>query len=55
MLVQDNKLTFRTVTLGRDFGGSVEARSGVEASDKIVVNPSDSLSEGTVVQVVPAK
>ena len=55
VVVQDNKLTFRTVTLGRDFGGSVEARSGVEASDKIVVNPSDSLSEGTVVQVVPAK
>jgi RND family efflux transporter MFP subunit len=55
VVVAGDKLNFRTVTLGRDFGGSVEARSGVEAGDRIVVNPSDALTEGAVVQVVPAK
>jgi RND family efflux transporter MFP subunit len=51
----DDKLSFRTITLGRDYGSAVEARSGVEPTDRIVVNPSDALTEGAAVQIVTAK
>jgi RND family efflux transporter MFP subunit len=37
------------VKLGTDFGTSVEVLSGLEASDRIVLNPADSLSDGDVV------
>jgi multidrug efflux pump subunit AcrA (membrane-fusion protein) len=40
--------TFRTVTLGRDFGTWVEMLSGVRPEDSVVVSPPDSLAEGTV-------
>lgn len=54
-VVVDGKVSLRRVTLGRDFGTSVEVRDGVTEADKVVVNPSDSVTEGTVVEAVPAK
>jgi membrane fusion protein, multidrug efflux system len=41
----------RSVRVGRDFGVQSEILSGVSESDKIIVNPSDSLTTGTKVQV----
>jgi RND family efflux transporter MFP subunit len=38
-----------TVRLGTDFGDSVEILSGLDASDRIVLNPADSLADGDVV------
>jgi hypothetical protein len=38
-----------TVKLGTDFGSSVEVLSGLNASDRIVLNPADSLADGDVV------
>jgi multidrug efflux pump subunit AcrA (membrane-fusion protein) len=41
----------RDVKIGRDFGIQSEILSGVTESDKVIVNPSDSLSTGTTVHV----
>ena len=51
----DGKVSLRTVFLGRDFGQTIEILAGVEfPSDRVIVNPSDSLATGTVVSVVQA-
>jgi RND family efflux transporter MFP subunit len=41
----------RKVTLGHDFGNSLEVLDGVQAADNLVVNPADSLADGDVVTV----
>src|SRR6266516_244885 len=41
----------RDVKVGRDFGIQSEILSGVSESDKVIVNPSDSLTTGTMVRV----
>jgi multidrug efflux pump subunit AcrA (membrane-fusion protein) len=41
----------RDVKVGRDFGVQSEILSGVSESDKVIVNPSDSLTSGTVVHI----
>jgi membrane fusion protein, multidrug efflux system len=43
----------RDVKVGRDFGIQSEILSGVSESDKVIVNPSDSLTTGTTVRVAP--
>jgi RND family efflux transporter MFP subunit len=51
--VVDNKdvVQLRDVRVGRDFGVQSEILSGVTESDKVIVNPSDSLTTGTIVHV----
>ncbi len=44
----------RPVTLGRNLGESIEVLDGIDAKDRLVVNPSDSLAEGDAVKVSPA-
>jgi len=39
------------VTIGRDFGQSVELLSGIHIGDELILNPADSLAEGDVVSV----
>ena len=41
----------RDVKIGRDFGVQSEILSGVTESDKVIVNPSDSLTTGTSVRL----
>jgi hypothetical protein len=41
----------RAVTIGRDYGTSVEVVSGLSASDWIVLNPADSLDDNQQVRV----
>jgi len=41
----------RDVKVGRDFGIQSEVLSGVTESDKVIVNPTDSLTTGTTVRV----
>src|SRR5438132_1700194 len=41
----------RDVKVGRDFGVQSEILSGVTESDKVIVNPSDSLATGTTVHL----
>ena len=50
------KITLRAVTLGRNNGTTVEVTSGLQATDRLVLNPPDSLTDGDVVttQAPPA-
>ncbi len=43
------RVTLRAVRIGRYLGESVEVLDGVEARDRLVLNPSDSLADGDVV------
>jgi RND family efflux transporter MFP subunit len=47
----DQKVHLKTVVLGRDFGNTVEVLSGLAGSEKIVVNPADSLEDGQQVRI----
>jgi len=47
----DNKLAIRHVVLGRDFGAHVEILSGVQESERVVVNPGDGIAAGMAVRV----
>ena len=47
----DQKVHMKTIVLGRDFGNAVEVLSGLSGSEKIVVNPADSLEDGQQVRV----
>ena len=44
----------KSFVAGRDFGTAIEALSGLDAGDRIIVNPPDSIAEGMAVRVVPA-
>jgi len=46
------KVHLTTVKLGTDFGSSVEVLSGLNAADRVVVNPADSLADGDVVTLL---
>jgi RND family efflux transporter MFP subunit len=55
-LAQNNQVHLQSVVLGRDFGSSAEVLSGLTEADSIIVNPSDSIAEGSsVIVVVPPK
>jgi membrane fusion protein, multidrug efflux system len=47
----DNKIQLRPINIGRDFGTSLEILGGVSATDRVVVNPPDSLEDGQPVNV----
>lgn len=47
----DDKVQLRTIIIGRDFGTTLEVLGGVEMSDRIIINPSDSLEAGQQVHV----
>ncbi|HWF18858.1 MAG TPA: efflux RND transporter periplasmic adaptor subunit [Verrucomicrobiae bacterium] len=50
----DGKVEIRNIDVGRDFGKTVEVVSGITSADKIINNPSDSLTTGTTVRVAQA-
>ena len=47
----DGKVHLKPVIIGRDYGTEVEILGGLEPSESIVLNPSDSLEEGQTVRV----
>ena len=46
-----NIVHLKHVTIGRDFGTSLEVTSGIQSNDRLILNPSDSLADGAKVQV----
>ena len=46
-----SKVRLRAVTLGRNLGEAIEIVDGIDARDRLVVNPSDSLAEGDAVTI----
>jgi RND family efflux transporter MFP subunit len=49
---QSGRVRLALVQLGTDYGTSVEVLSGLDAADRIIVNPADSLADGDVVALV---
>jgi len=47
----NHKMHLRPLTIGRDYGTTLEVLQGLESSDWIVLNPADSLDEGQDVHV----
>jgi multidrug efflux pump subunit AcrA (membrane-fusion protein) len=47
----DNKVQLRPITIGRDYGTTLEILGGVSTEDRIVINPPDSLDDGQSVNV----
>ena len=53
-VVRDNRVSLVPVTIGHDFGNSVEITSGLGTGDSVILDPSDSLSGGMEVHAQPA-
>jgi RND family efflux transporter MFP subunit len=49
----DGKVHLRPITIGRDYGTTLEILGGVEVGDRVVINPADSLEEGQPVNLAP--
>ncbi len=49
----DDKVQLRSIVIGRDFGTTIEIVGGLEPSERIIINPSDSLESGQQVHVAP--
>jgi hypothetical protein len=50
-VVRDGKAQLIPITIGRDYGAALEVTSGLSQDDKVILNPSDSLTTGTHVRV----
>lgn len=50
-VVRNNRAELVPITIGRDYGSTVEVVAGLKPTDEVIVNPSDSLTTGTPVQV----
>jgi hypothetical protein len=47
----DNKVHLRPITIGRDYGATLEVLGGVSPDERVIVNPADSLDDGQTVRV----
>ncbi len=47
----DKRVQLRPITIGRDYGTSLEVLGGLNAGEQVIINPSDSLEEGQQVNV----
>lgn len=45
-------IRIRKLKLGRDFGPTVEILDGLQVTDRVVLNPADSISEGMEVRII---
>jgi multidrug efflux system membrane fusion protein len=51
----DSRVQLRPITIGRDYGTTLEILGGVSVEDRIIINPADSLEDGQKVNVAPDK
>ena len=49
----DNKVELRAISIGKDYGTTLEVLAGVSIQDQIVINPPDSLEDGQQVTLAP--
>ena len=54
-VVRDGRAELVPVTLGRDYGRSVEVVAGLQARDAVILDPADSLVSGAPVRVRPTE
>lgn len=53
-VVRDGQAQLLPVTIGHDYGTSVEILTGLQPTDQVIVSPSDSLTSGTRVRIADA-
>lgn len=51
VVTKDDRIQFRKVEIGRDFGNQLEVLSGLRAGERVVSSPNDSAVEGARVEV----
>jgi multidrug efflux pump subunit AcrA (membrane-fusion protein) len=51
-VVRQNRIVLTPVTIGRDYGRSVEIVSGLTPQDAVVLDPPDSLAAGMTIRVL---
>jgi RND family efflux transporter MFP subunit len=51
-VVRNNTAHLVPITIGRDYGDTVEVVSGLTPADEVILNPSDSLISGATVRIV---
>jgi len=51
VVTNENKIHWQQISVGRDFGTRMEALKGLEENARVVVNPTDDLTEGLAVDV----
>jgi RND family efflux transporter MFP subunit len=52
--VNNGQVLIKTVTLGHDFGDTVEVAEGLVGNESVVMNPPDSIATGDKVQIAPS-
>jgi len=50
----DKKIQLRSISIGKDYGTTLEILAGVTVQDEVVINPPDSLEDGQPVNLAPA-
>lgn len=50
-VVRNGHVVLTPITVGQDYGSTVEVTSGLTPNDAVIVNPSDSLADGAAVNV----
>jgi len=51
-VVRNGHVELTPISIGQDYGSSIEVISGLSARDAVIVNPSDSLANGVAVKLV---
>jgi membrane fusion protein (multidrug efflux system) len=51
----DSRISLKKITIGRDFGNSVEVLQGIDVEDRIVINPPDAQEQNKLVVVAAQK
>src|SRR6202044_3653003 len=50
-VVRNDRVALTPITIGQDYGSAVEVLSGLKLNDAVIVNPSDSLTDGAAVRL----
>ena len=48
------RIQLKSIVEGRDFGNTIEILSGLQPDEVVILNPPDSLTDGTAVRIAPA-
>jgi RND family efflux transporter MFP subunit len=54
-VVENGHVQLKPITIGHDYGATVEVLSGITAADQVILDPSDSLANGDAVQVASSE
>jgi hypothetical protein len=54
-VVENGHVQLKPITIGHDYGATVEVLSGITGSDQLILDPSDSLANGDAVQVASSE